>query len=85
MAKRNPGLFIELAQDENVHLRNTGIRAVENNLITLSQDQRTFYFTENNRKLMTVPFNEHPYSALASWFKTDEGMDVLRYIEKALK
>ena len=34
---------------------------------------------------MTVPFNEHPYSALAAWFKTDEGLDVLRYIEKALK
>ena len=31
---------------------------------------------------MTVPFDEHPYSALASWFKTDEGMLVYKSIEK---
>ena len=35
-------------------------------------------------KLMTVPFNEHPYSALAAYFKTDEGMEVLRAVEKQL-
>jgi hypothetical protein len=38
----------------------------------------------NDRKLMTVPFDEHPYSALASWFKTDEGMEVYSSIEKRL-
>jgi hypothetical protein len=85
MAKKKPALFIELANDENVHLRNVGIKAVEGRILRLSQDQRTFHFVENDRKLMTVPFNEHPYSALAAWFKTDEGLDVLRYIEKALK
>ena len=85
MAKRKPGLFIELANDDNVRLRNIGIRATEQRILKLSPDQRTFLFAENDRKLMTVPFNEHPYSALAAWFKTDEGLDVLRYIEKALK
>jgi len=34
---------------------------------------------------MNVPYNEHPYSALAAWFKTDEGMSVLQSIEKQLK
>jgi hypothetical protein len=38
----------------------------------------------NDRKLMTVPFDEHPYSALAQWFKTDEGMEVYSNIEKRL-
>ena len=28
-AKRNPALFIELANDENVHLRNVAIRALK--------------------------------------------------------
>lgn len=84
-AKRNPALFLELANDENVHLRNMGIRAVEMNIISLSSDNRTFKWTTNDRKLMTVPFDEHPYSALASWFKTDEGMEVYSTIEKRLK
>ena len=83
-ARRNPELFIELANDENVHLRNIGIKATEQGLISLSQDNRTFSYTSTGRKLMTVPFDEHPYSALAAYFKTDEGMEVLNTIEKRL-
>jgi hypothetical protein len=83
-AKRRPMLFLELAHDDNVHLRNVGIRANEMKIIKLSPDQRTFYWASNDRKLMTVPFDEHPYSALAAWFKTDEGMEVYTSIEKRL-
>jgi hypothetical protein len=83
-AKYNPGLFLELASDENVFLRNIGIKAVENGLVTLSADNRTFKWNSNGRKLLVVPFDEHPYSALAAWFKTDEGMEVYNNIEKQL-
>ena len=81
-ANRNPALFLDLAQDDNVELRNTAIKATEAGLITLSQDQRTFSWTSNGRKLMSVPFDENPYSAMAAYFKTDEGMEVFRSIEK---
>jgi hypothetical protein len=84
-AKKNPQLFLELVNDENVVLRNFGIRATEMGLLKLSPDQRTFSWGSNNRKLMNVPFDEHPYSALASWFKTDEGMEIYSNIEKQLK
>jgi hypothetical protein len=84
-AKKNPGLFLELVNDENVMLRNFGIKAVEMKIIKLSSDQRTFTWGSNNRKLMNVPFDEHPYSALAAWFKTDEGMEIYSNIEKRLK
>jgi len=83
-AKRNPELFLELINDDNVQLRNFGIKATELGIIKLSQDQRTFSWSSNDRKLMTVPFDEHPYSALAAWFKTDEGMEIYQNIEKRL-
>ena len=83
-AKKNPNLFIELANDENVHLRNFGIKAAEAGILKLSQDQRTFTWGSTGRKLMTVPFEEHPYSALAAWFKTDEGMEIYSNIEKRM-
>jgi len=83
-AKKNPGLFLDLMNDENVLLRNFGIRATEMGIIKLSQDQRTFKWGSNDRKLMNVPFDEHPYSALAAWFKTDEGMEIFSNIEKRL-
>ena len=83
-AKKNPKLFLNLVNDENVMLRNFGIRATEMKIIKLSSDQRTFSWGSNDRKLMTVPFDEHPYSALAAWFKTDEGMEIYSNIEKRL-
>ena len=83
-AKRNPELFLELVADENVVLRNFGIRATEMGILKLSSDQRTFTWGSNDRKLMNVPFDEHPYSALAAWFKTDEGMEIYYNIEKRL-
>ena len=84
-AKRNPSLFLELVNDENVVLRNFGIKATEMGILKLSSDQRTFSWGSNDRKLMNVPFDEHPYSALAAWFKTDEGMEIYSNIEKRLK
>jgi len=84
-AKRNPHLFMELANDDNVHLRNIAIKASEMGIIKLSQDQRTFTWGSNGRKLMTVPFDENPYSAMAAYFKTDEGVEVFRSVEKNLE
>ena len=82
LAKNNPALFISLANDENVELRSFGIKASEAGIIKLSPNQETFAWAANGKKLMTVPFDEHPFSALASWFKTDEGMLVYKSIEK---
>jgi len=83
-AKRNPKLFLELVNDENVMLRNFGIKAVEAGILKMSSDRRNFLWASNDRKLMTIPFEEHPYTALAEWFKTDEGMEIYSNIEKRL-
>ena len=81
-ARQNPVLFLELASDDNIQLRNFGIKAVEEGIIKLSADQRHFLWATTDRKIMTVPFDEHPYTALAHWFKTDEGMEIFNNIEK---
>jgi len=83
-AKRNPILFLELATDENVELRNVAIKATEQSVIKLSQDQRTFAWASNGKKLMQVPFDENPYSAFAVFLKTDEGIEVYKSIQKKL-
>ena len=85
IARKNPELFLELVKDENIQIRNIGIKSVEMGIIKLSSDQRTFKWASNDRKLITVPFDENPYSALASYFKTDEGIEVYQTIEKKLK
>ncbi len=83
-AKNNPNLFLELAHDENINIRNIGIKAVEEGILSLSNDQRTFMWGKTNKKIVTVPFDENPYSALVHYFKTDEGIEVYRAVEKRL-
>lgn len=83
-AKSSSKLFLDLANDENVQLRNFAVKATELNIVKLSDDQRYFKWASNGRKLMEVPFDENPYSAFAAFLKTDEGVEVFKSIEKKL-
>ena len=83
-AKNNPELFIEVAKDEDIKLRNLANRCVEAGIVKLTDDNTVFKWSTNGKKIMTVPFDEHPYAAFARFLKTDEGVDVMKAIEKKL-
>lgn len=82
LARKNPKLFIELANDENINIRNLGIKAVEQGILKLDNKKRTFSWGSNDRELFKIPFEENAYSALTAWFKTDEGVEVYDQVEK---
>ena len=84
-AKNDPKLFLELANDDDINIRNMAIKAAEMGILKLSDDQRTFKWVSTGKKIMTVPFDEHPYSAFTAFLKTDEGLEVYKSIEKRLK
>jgi hypothetical protein len=83
-AKNDPELFIEIANDEDIKLRNLANRAVETGIVNLTDDNTVFKWASNNKKIMTIPFDEHPYTAFARFLKTDEGVDVMKAITKKL-
>ena len=83
LAKTNPKLFIDLFNDEDIKLRNLANRAVEMDIIRLT-DNNTKFKHKNGKNIITVPFDEHPYIALAQYFKTDEGVDLMKSIIKKL-
>ena len=82
-AKTNPGLFIEISQDEDIKLRNLANRAVEQGIILLTDGNTVFKFA-NGKKIMTVPFDQHPYTALSQYFKTDDGINLMKSLTKKL-
>ena len=83
-AKNMPKLFIEVANDEDIKLRNLANRCVEAGIVKLTDDNTVFKWSANSKKIMTVPFDEHPYAAFARFLKTDEGVNVMKAIEKKL-
>jgi hypothetical protein len=83
-ARSEPKLFIDVANDEDIKLRNLANRCVEASIVKLTDDNTVFKWATNSKKIMTVPFDEHPYAAFARFLKTDEGVDVMKAIEKKL-
>jgi hypothetical protein len=83
-AKNNPNLFTEIANDEDIKLRNLANRSVENGVVNLTDDNTTFKWSKTGKKILTVPFDEHPYTAFARFLKTDDGINVMKAIEKKL-
>ena len=84
LAKKNPQLFLDLANDEDIKFRNIANRSVESGIVKLTDDNTVFKWAQNGKKIMTVPFDQHPYAAFAQFFKTDEGIQVLKSITKKL-
>ena len=82
-AKSQPALFIEISEDEDIKLRNLANRAVEQGIILLTDDNTVFKFA-NGKKILTVPFEQHPYAALSQYFKTDEGVMLMKSLTKKL-
>lgn len=84
-ARKNPADVMDLAQDENIKLRNLAVRAVEMGVIFIKDDNRTVCWNNKTKdKIVTVPYGENVYSALAAYFKTDDGLDVLQGITNKL-
>ncbi len=83
-ARRNPKLFVELANDEDIKLRNLANRVVEIGLVDLTDDNTVFKWASNSKKMFTVPFGDNPYAAFAQYLKTDEGADVMTAILKKI-
>lgn len=84
-ARKSPKEVMDLSEDENIKLRNVAVRAVEMGIIFIKDDNRTVCWNNKTKdKIVTVPYGENVYSALAAFFKTDDGLDVLQGITNKL-
>jgi len=86
-AKRNPIAFLDALNDPILSLQNLAAKLFVENIVTLKNNKRDIYYNlpSNNKKLMTVPFGEEPTFIVASYFQTDEGIDVMKILENKLK
>lgn len=83
-ARRNPQEFISLANDENIKLRNLAVRAVEEGFMKVLDDAVTVVWRDNGEKVITAPWGENVYSALAKYFKTEEGINTMQALMNKL-
>lgn len=86
-AKEDPEGFLEMLDDSDLELEELVIKAFEQNLITYRKQKREIYYNlkDNKKRIITVPFGEDHKRSLISYFKTDDGLEVLELLEKKVK
>jgi len=85
-AKRNPQVFLRALSDPSLKLQSTVQQFFDNKILGFRNKKRDVHFNlEGNKKRMTtIPFGVDPIEYLSDWFKTDDGVDVLQFLEKQL-
>lgn len=85
-ARRNPQVFISALKDPALKLQSTVQLFFDNKVLGFRNKKRDVHYNlEGNKKRMTtIPFGVDPIPFLADWFRTDEGVEVLEFLEKQL-
>ena len=86
-SRQNPEEFLQMLDDPMIKLQSLSQKALDENILTLKNKGRDVYFNlkENKKKMITVPFDEKPITAIASYLQTDDGIEVMKMLEKKLK
>tara|TARA_R100001460_G_scaffold78214_2_gene119161 strand:- start:1157 stop:1897 length:741 start_codon:yes stop_codon:yes gene_type:complete len=83
-ARNYPEEFLDMINDSDLTLKSKCQLFMSEGLLTTRNKGKELWFNTkgNKKKLMNVPYGEDLIHVLFSYFKTDEGIGVLEYLEK---
>ena len=86
-AKREPRSFLEILNDPLLKLQSNVQLFFAHNLLQFRNGQREVWYNtkSNKKKMMSIPFGEDPFETVALFLKSDEGIEVLKFLEISLK
>lgn len=86
-AKKEPKSFLEILNDPLLKLQSNVQLFFAHNLLQFRNGQREVWYNtkSNKKKMMSIPFGEDPYETVALFLKSDEGIEVLKFLEISLK
>jgi len=86
-AKKEPRSFLEILNDPLLKLQSNVQLFFAHNLLQFRNGQREVWFNtkSNKKKMMSIPFGEDPYETVALFLKSDDGIEVLKFLEISLK
>ena len=86
-ARNQPYNFLEVLSDHELTHTSQVKVFFKKGLLSFRNKQKDIYFNlpGNKKKMLSVPFGEDPYHVVASYLKTDEGVDVYKGLLKFLR
>jgi len=86
-AKNAPKDFLSIISDPAVKLQSTVQKFFDDRLLSFRNQKKEVYFNlpGNKKRLMSIPYGEEPMYVVTSYMQSDEGVDILEYLEKQLE
>ena len=87
LAKRYPAEFLEAVEDPEMDMYSKVTLMIQKGILGLRNNGRNVHYNlkNNKKRMMTVPFGEDPKTAIAAYLQSDEGIEVLKLLEKHLE
>lgn len=85
-AKNDPSGFLRVISDPQVKLQSTVQMFFDENILGFRNNKKDVYFNlpGNKKRMMTIPFGEDPMHVVTSYLQSDDGLEVLEFLERQL-
>jgi hypothetical protein len=86
-ARNSPVDFLDTLNDPMLKLQNLASKCFSEGLLTLKNKGKDIYFNlpSNKKKLVSIPFGDSPIFTLASFFQTNDGIELMTMLENKLE
>lgn len=86
-AKNSPVDFLDTLNDPMLKLQNLASKCFSEGLLKLKNKNKDIYFNlpSNKKKIISIPFGESPVFTLASFFQTNDGIELMTMLENKLE
>ncbi len=86
-AKRDPKGFLNLINDPMLKLESNVHKYFDSKVLAFRNGNKEVWFNipSNKRKMMNVPFGSDPYTEVALFLQTEEGIDAIKLLEKSME
>lgn len=87
LAKHHPAEFLEAVEDPEMDMYSKVTLMIQKGVLGLRNNGRNVHYNlkNNKKRMMTVPFGEDPKTAIAAYLQSDEGIEVLKLLDKHLE
>lgn len=85
-ARNYPEEFLEIVNDSDLNLKSKCKLFISEGILAMRNKGKEVWFNtkSNKKKLMNIPYGEDVIHCLFSYFKTNDGIEILEYLEKQL-
>ena len=83
-AKRQPQSFLQILGDSTLMIDSLVQSFFDKGILSFRNKKKDVYFNKpsNKKRMLTIPFGEDPLYVVSSYLQSDEGLEVLEFLER---